>query len=184
MYYILRDDIVIIQNHLKSFFELVEETIDKNEKTKFAPVRINLIFRMPKSKAKEFSDIVNDEKIDTTFEIQLLTILSGRLVMRLIIDLRYKCLHDWDDNSKIIHAKFICILETLETSEYSILRLFEQLSFRHYKKDNFAAMLRTKFRLRLESNSVSEALKCVLSKELVREIFKLERELKCYKVYI
>ncbi|MBK7959275.1 MAG: hypothetical protein IPK03_14990 [Bacteroidetes bacterium] len=38
------DDIDIIYNYFKKKFQPIEETIDKLEKTQFAPTRVNLVF--------------------------------------------------------------------------------------------------------------------------------------------
>lgn len=167
------DDLPIVYNRLKDFFELIEETVDKNDETKFAPTRVNLIMRLPKDLNKEFVDIVQNSTLDSTFEIQLRTILSEGW-HEVDHDLRYKCQDDWENNLDLAR-NFNGILASLETSEYSILRLFEQLSYRHYKSKDFVAMIRTKFRIRFISLKISEDLENLLSESVVRDLFKLNR---------
>lgn len=167
------DDIPIVYSHLKGFFEFVDETVDQNEETKFAPTRINLIFRIPSNLRKEFVDVVQDPLIDSTYEIQLRTILSEGW-HEVDHDLRYKCPNDWANN-KDLSRSFNGILASLETSEYSILRLFDQLSYRHYKGKDKIATFRTKFRIRFEDYSISSELETLLNDSLYREIFKLNR---------
>lgn len=167
------DDLPIVNQRLKEYFELVEETIDKNEETKFAPTRENLILRLPHGLIKEFSDILNNKIFDTTFELQLRTILSEGW-HEVEHDLRYKCKEDWKNHLDLAR-NFNGILASIETSEYSILRLFEQMSYRHYKSKDIIAMMRTKFRLRFMKETISDELRNLLTDEIVKEIFKLER---------
>ena len=167
------EDVNIIYDRLKEIFEFVDETVDKNEETKFAPTRINLILKLKENSVKEFNDIVNHPKLAPTFEVQLRTILSEGW-HEVDHDLRYKCQDDWEKNLDLAR-NFNGILAALETSEYAILSLFEQLSHRHYKSKNIEAMLRTKFRLRLASDRISDELVKLLSDEIVKKIFKLDR---------
>jgi len=173
------DDSALVYNHLKNYFEFVEETKDENDETKFAPTRSNLIFRIPDASIKEFNEVVKDKIIDSTFEVQLRTILSEGW-HEVDHDLRYKCVDDWQ-NSSDLARNFNGILATLETSEYSILRLFDQLSYRHYKSKNIVALLRTKLRLRFTSDRLSEKIIELLNEDIIRDIYKLDRVevLKC-----
>ena len=167
------DDLGIVNKGLRDLFEFVDETKDENEETRFAPTRENLIFRLPSDLIPEFSDILKSKLFDTTFEVQLRTILSEGW-HEVDHDLRYKCEDDWQNNSDLSRS-FNGILATLETSEYSILRLFDQLSYRHYKSNNLAALMRTKFRLRFLSDGFSKALMKQLSPEIIKDIYKLDR---------
>lgn len=167
------DDVSIIQRSLKDIFTLVEETIDVVEETKFAPTRKNLIFRLPSGSVKEFEEITNNRIFDSTFEVQIRTILAEGW-HEIDHDLRYKCKDDWTHNVDLSRI-FNGILAAIETSEYSILRLFEQLSFRHYKEKNIPAMVRTKFRLRFEKDSIAEELQILLTDNIIRDLFKIDR---------
>ena len=167
------DDLPLIYEHLKNYFELIEETIDKNDETKFAPTRGNLIFRLPEVFVKEFTDVTSNKIFDSTFEVQLRTILSEGW-HEVDHDLRYKCVEDWRHSADIAR-NFNGILATLETSEYAILRLFEQLSNRHYKSKDIVALIRTKFRLRFANDNLSEELTKNLNDETIRDIHKLDR---------
>ena len=167
------DDVSIVRACLEDMFELIEHTVDENEETRFAPTRVNLIFRLKRELLKEFADVTNDKIIDSTFEVQLRTILSEGW-HEVDHDLRYKCNDDWIENSDIAR-NFNGILATLETSEYAILRLFEQLSYRHYRSKNITAMLRTKFRLRFIDELISIEIRNQLNEKLVKDIFKLDR---------
>ncbi|WP_345031034.1 hypothetical protein [Ravibacter arvi] len=167
------DDIAIVYSRLSKLFNIVEETIDKATETNFEPIRINLVCQLPLENIDEFKSIVNDNTIDATFEIQLRTILSEGW-HEVDHDLRYKCRDDWN-NSSDLSRSFNGILATLETSEYATLRLFDQLSFRHFKSKNVIAMLRTKFRLRFESFILSENVSALITPVILKEYYKIDR---------
>jgi len=168
------DDIDLIYKYLRSKFQFIEETVDKLHKTEFAPTRINIVFRLPYADMiKEFSDIVNNKLVDSTFEVQLRTILSEGW-HEIDHDLRYKSLNDWE-NSNDLERNFNGILATLETTDYSTLRLFDQLSYRHYKSKSFIAMFKTKFRLKFVNQEISKDLNIHLTESFIKDIYKLDR---------
>ena len=114
--------------------------------------------------------------IDNTFEIQFRTTLSEGWHE---IDhvLRYKCQSDWDD---FIEAERMLngIYATLETSDNALKSLFEDLSYQHYKKQNWEAMLRTKFRLKFIKEQLDNSICEILNNnnELAKSIFKTDRQ--------
>lgn len=167
------DDISVVYSRLKKIYSVIEETIDKTDETNFQPTRINLICRLPKENITEFKDVTKNPILDSTFEIQLRTILSEGW-HEVDHDLRYKCPEDWKGNSDLAR-NFNGILATLETGEYAILRLFDQLCHRHYKSEDVVAMLRTKFRLRLVSFTLSERITELLNKGLLKDFYKVDR---------
>jgi ppGpp synthetase/RelA/SpoT-type nucleotidyltranferase len=168
------DDIEHVRDQLKKLFHLVEETIDRKEETNFEPSRINLIFRIPDGLTKEFRDHITDGRIDNTFEVQLRTILSEGW-HEVEHDVRYKCKEDWE-NHKDIARIFNGILATLETSEWAILSLLNQISYRHYKANNAEALILTKFRLRFSHAKLSEPVKAVISEDILKQIIKIDRQ--------
>lgn len=169
------DDLRLIHEFLKSNYLFVEETVDQNLETEFKPTRVNLIFRIPDQLRKEFSDIVKDKEVDRTFEVQLRTILSEGW-HEVDHDLRYKCPDDWNDH-KDLSRFFNGILASLETSDWSIINLFESISYRHYKNFNLGAMFRTKLRIRISENQISPGLNEILLKDrkLQKLFYKIDR---------
>lgn len=167
------DDISIIYERLKTINTFVDETIDKTDETNFHPIRINLICRLPSEHIIEFNDVTQNKILDTTFEIQLRTILSEGW-HEVDHDLRYKCHKDWTENSDLAR-NFNGILATLETSEYAILRLFDQLSYRHYKSKDLIALVRTKFRLRLVDFELNERIMKLINPILLKDFYKVDR---------
>src|SRR6185369_8342226 len=169
------DDLEIVYNLVREKFEFVEETIDKNEETEFKPTRINIIYRIPKEFDKEFVDVVNDKRIDNTFELQLRTVLSEGW-HEVDHDLRYKCLEDWEHHAELSRV-FNGILASLETNDWSILKLFEQLSFLHYKSSNWPAMIRTKYRIRFVNHEINPELLKIIASDLglQKQLFRIDR---------
>ena len=163
------DDVEIIRKLFKERFEFVEETIDKNTTTEFKPTRINLIFKIPKKYKREFKDLIKSDKIDDTFELQIRTVLSEGW-HEVDHDLRYKCLQDWEKHEELSRM-FNGILAALETNDWSMLQLFNELSYRHYKNNNIEAMFRTKFRIRLNDGKVNEELLEILKDNDLRKAF-------------
>ncbi|HEU5290214.1 MAG TPA: RelA/SpoT domain-containing protein [Cyclobacteriaceae bacterium] len=172
------DDLQIVFDHLQMKYknDFVEMTIDKKNATEFKPTRINLIYRIPKKYLKEFTDLVTEKEIDKTYEIQLRTILSEGW-HEVDHDMRYKCPDDWVSHSDLSRY-FNGILASLETSDLSILNLFDQISYRHYKAGNWKAMLRTKLRLRMTESEQIQKLDLSISgsNEIQKQLFKFDRK--------
>jgi putative GTP pyrophosphokinase len=172
------DDIEIVRELIKRKFSFVDETIDKAEATQFKPTRINLIFRLDENHSRELYDSVCNEFpfSDNTFEVQLRTVLSEGW-HEVDHDLRYKCENDWNKQDDLLRA-FNGIFAGLETSDWSILMIFDKLSYRHYKNSNWKAMIRTKFRLRIRDDNMDEKLLEVLNsdKQIGKAIFLIVRD--------
>jgi len=172
------DDLVIVHEFLKSAtreYQFLSETVDKNQETEFKPTRINIVFKIPSDFIEEFSDIVSDPRIDKTFEVQLRTVLSEGW-HEVDHDLRYKCSDDWTDHADLSRF-FNGILASLETSDWSILNLFNEISYRHYKSKKWSAMLRTRLRIRVSENDISDELIAVIRNDsaLQKSLFRVDR---------
>lgn len=154
----------------------VEESIDKKSTTVFEPQRVNVIFRIPSENQTEFSDIIKDDKIDSTFELQLRTVFSEGW-HEIDHDLRYKFKEHWlehDDLSRMFNG----IFALLETTDWSIISLFNQLSYKHYKAQSIDAMIRTKYRLRFKSDSMLNSQLTAFfleNKSIIKELYKMDR---------
>lgn len=170
------DDTEIAVKLLKSKFQFIAEdsVIDNPEGDVFSARRCNLVFKVPEDIdvfiPEQYQDIV-----DETFEVQLRTVLSEGW-HEVEHDLRYKAQDDWTGHGDLSRA-LNGIYATLETSDWGMIKLFEELSYRHYKENNFEEMLKTKFRLRLHSR-VSQKLKKVIDEEpdLLKKIFRAPRK--------
>ncbi|WP_300939520.1 RelA/SpoT domain-containing protein [Bacteroides acidifaciens] len=124
----------------------------------FRPQRLNLIFRMHDSRAKLYSEELQNtvfankdtyKLIDTTYEIQLRSVLSEGW-HEIEHDLRYKCkgAHMWEyceSESRSLNG----IYASLETNEVAMELLFERMAYLNYKSKDWEDMLRNHFRIRI-----------------------------------
>lgn len=171
------DDLPIVYSTIKKRFNFFDETIDEPNVNVFEPQRVNLIFKMTEEDTKEVYDVAVSKYtyIDTTYEVQLRTVLSEGW-HEVEHDLRYKCKNDWIDHSDISHI-FNGIYASLVTSDWSILSIFEKLAYRHYKDKNWEALLRNKFRLRIKEGSLDSRIITILDNDinLAKELYKVDR---------
>lgn len=155
------DDISIVKSILESRFKLNSSasTIDTPGSDQFSVTRYNLVFHLPIELAENFKRINKDTPLDATFEVQLRSILSEGW-HEVEHDLRYKAKNDWnghDDLSRVLNG----IVAILETSEWSMGKLFDELAHRHYKAKNWNGMLPSLLRMRLRgsiSQEIADAL--------------------------
>ena len=179
------EDVELLWDIFERKFEKVDEKndqIDKKNYKVFEPVCKNMICRMNFENSETLNEVISDEideaylLIDNTFEIQFRTTLSEGWYE---IDhvLRYKCQSDWNDfveKERMLNG----IYATLETSDNTLKSLFDDLAYQHYKKENWEAMLRTKFRLRFDKEPLDKNICDILNKdkELAKQIFRTDRQ--------
>lgn len=172
------DDIQVTRDILEKKFSFLPEhsQIDQLKHESFKANRCNLIFKLPKD--FDINHLVSSnhrDLIDNTFEVQLRTILSEGW-HEIDHDLRYKCEEDWAELNTENRA-LNGVYATLETSEWTMLKLFEDIAYKHYKNQNWRAMLQNKFRLRLitspKDNETLELLNTV--PELAKKIYRYNR---------
>lgn len=173
------DDQKIILKYIKEKYrnEFLEETVDVLSDTEFRPSRINLIFRLPQEFQQEFRHKVSDIRIEPTFELQLRTIFSEGW-HEVEHDFRYKCADDWATHSSLSRT-FNGMLASIETHEWSMIKLFEDLSYQHYRSSNYSAMIRMHLRIRTENHAIGDELCNQIEQEslFVKDFFKLDRAL-------
>lgn len=159
--YFLDDQDIAIETLKKVFsYDEASSTIDKPSGEMFSATRCNLIFKLPVDLASSSNLLQNNDLIDDTFEVQIRTILSEGW-HEVDHDLRYKCKEDWEEHPDLDRA-LNGIYASLETAEWSMLKLLEDLAYRHYKAAEWGQMLRAKFRLR-SSGDLSENIVSVLN---------------------
>ncbi len=170
------EDTLIVERLLKERYEidLAASSIDQLKPDQFAVSRHNLIFRMPSTLIDEMQRFLLNRPIDFTFEVQLRSILSEGW-HEVDHDLRYKCKENWNDQADLDRS-LNGILATLETSEWAMKKIFDDLTYRHYKNRNWPAMLHNKFRMRTTPR-LNENLCEMLSKEpdLAKDILRTNR---------
>ena len=170
------EDTPIVEKLLRDRYEIdkAASAIDRLAADQFTVSRHNLVFRISPRVMNEMQRATANLPIDCTFEVQLRSILSEGW-HEVDHDLRYKCKDNWDGQSDLDRA-LNGILATLETSEWTMKKIFDDLAYRHYKKGNWAAMLHNKFRMRT-TPKLSEELtnKLSLNSDLAKEILRVDR---------
>lgn len=177
------EDIEIVEQLLRSKYDLDESssTIDAPNTDQFTVSRHNLIFRIPAALMSDMHRNIGSLPIDTTFELQLRSVLSEGW-HEVDHDLRYKSKNNWlgqDDLGRALNG----IMATLETSEWSMRRIFDDLAYRHYKKRNWAAMLYSKVRMRAGTELSADIISLMNSNnDFAKEIFRINRRkvIKCF----
>lgn len=172
------DDVDLVYKYLEKV--AIDKSVDEVEVDRFCPKRLNLIMKLPENKIGDFKYAINNqgnysELIDSTYEIQIRTILSEGW-HEVEHDLRYKCKEDWErllEDSRHLNG----IYATLENSEWSMLTLFERLAHSHYKKHNWNSMLRNKMRIRFANSSLSDELISYLDNNslIAKRLFRVDR---------
>lgn len=176
------DDVEILHQYLRAQNNYVNETIDTDDDRTFCPKRLNLVMRVPDDWRNNMTDYLKREYsdcsnlLDTTYEIQIRTILSEGW-HEVEHDLRYKCQEDWEDfkdESRLLNG----IFATLESSEWSMLTLFDKMAYSFYKKQNWTNMVRNKMRLRFGDKCLSEGVSAYLTAhpEVGKSLYKVRRE--------
>lgn len=170
------DDIDIAIELIKDEFEIVwgESVIDSPEGYVFSARRCNLVVKLPSDIEINYP-VKYKNLIDQTCEIQIRTILSEGW-HEVEHDLRYKAKDEWEGHQDLGRA-LNGIYATLETSDWSMIKLFEELSHRHYRDGKVLEMLRTKFRIRLQSEVSNDILSILdADKELLKSLFRAPRK--------
>lgn len=137
--------------------EVVSTSIDEFDTSTFRPQRLNLTCNLPAEFVEDFRKALPEEfasYIDNTYEVQIRTIFSEGW-HEVEHDLRYKCKEDWEgceSYSRILNG----VIATLETAEWNMKALFDQMSRINFQNKNYRAMLRNKMHLRIKGENLSE----------------------------
>ena len=143
------DDVKILWDIFREKYQVVDEEYDKETVDLFAPLRKNMVCRMPKELSSIHKELSLLDKTyaltDDTFEIQFRTTFSEGW-HEVDHALRYKCKDDWSEYIDEGRS-FNGIFAALESNDRMLKGLFDDLAYNHYKHANWEAMIRTKFRL-------------------------------------
>ena len=136
--------------------EVVKSSIDEFDSSTFRPQRLNLTCNLPVEFVDDFRKALPEELatyIDSTYEIQIRTIFSEGW-HEVEHDLRYKCKEDWEgceSYSRVLNG----VIASLETAEWNMKSLFDQMARVNYLNKNYRAMLRNKMHLRIKGEGLS-----------------------------
>lgn len=172
--YFMDDENIAINLVKQTFLDIPEShSIDKLTKDQFGPVRKNFVFRINENLSSS-SAIFDNEFIDSTFEVQFRTVFSEGW-HEVEHDLRYKCKDDWMEED-VLSRQLNGQLAALETSDWALLRIFDELAYKKYKQKEWNSFFRNILRIRFEDLSFSDkVLKIMKGGEIAKELLKRER---------
>lgn len=169
------DDIDMVRHVLEKHFQLIETVRDEPDPNEFGPTRLNLVFRLPGDQAPYITDHYGVDCIDDTFEVQIRTILSEGW-HEIEHDQRYKHKNDWDDFPDLSRT-LNGIVATLETCDWSMIKIFDELAYRNYRQQAWPQMIRNKFRLRFDDQLLSAEIHNLLDGDpnIAKRLFRSDR---------
>lgn len=176
------DDLSICRDIMESTFQMLDHwSRTSRNADEFKATKINGVFRFPAEYFSLYKKELWSLPIDTTFEVQFRTVFFEGW-HEIEHDMRYKSLmsdnHFWhgsEELSRILN----CVLANLELSDWSLVQLFEQLSYNHYKNKNWELMLKSKFRIHMDDSSeLHPDILAVFdeNKEIAKQFFKCSRK--------
>lgn len=171
-----QEDIQIVDKVLRMKYKCDDNasTIDIPMDTIFSVSRYNLIFKLPPEYFRDIAEPTASAPIDRTFELQIRTVLSEGW-HEIEHDLRYKRKNDWigsNDLSRGLNG----VLATLETAEWSIRKIFDDLAYKHYKTRNWDGLIHSVLRMRISAplgTEVSEFLE--KNTDAARKLVRIDR---------
>lgn len=176
------DDLSICRDILENTFQLIDKwSRSKYSANEFKATKINGVFRFPEEYFKLYKREPWSLPIDTTFEIQFRTVFFEGW-HEIEHDMRYKSMltdEEFWKGSEELSRVLNCILANLELSDWSLVQLFDQLSYNHYKNANWELMLKSKYRIRMDENSSLDARILELfhrDRDVAKQFFKAERK--------
>ena len=175
------DDIPIVHKILSEVFRErdKDQSIDPKRTNEFSAIRYNIVYDIPDcilSKEPGYKKETVQQLIDSTFELQIRSVLSEGW-HEVEHDLRYKSPGDWDsynEESRQLNG----IYATLETSEWTMIKVFEELAYKHYKNKNWQAMFRNKFRIRMNNHELDSEINVFLNENIdfAKQLYRVSRE--------
>lgn len=171
-----QDDQAICRRIIEDRFSVVSVTEDRPDPNTFSPTRLNLICKLPMAYRQSLPAVILERyPIDTTVEIQLRTVFSEGW-HEVEHDLRYKSKADWNGSADLSRA-LNGIFATLITCDWSMLNIFDELSYRKYREKDWTAMLKNKLRIHVEEAPLSPELCKLFSSrpELAAELYQIDR---------
>ncbi len=152
-----QDDQAICRRIIEDRFSVDSVTEDRPDPNTFSPTRLNLICKLPLSCRQAMPAVIYENyPIDGTVEIQLRTVFSEGW-HEVEHDLRYKSKADWNGSADLSRA-LNGIFATLQTCDWSMLNIFDELAYRKLREKDWTSMLRNKLRIHTEESPLSPEL--------------------------
>lgn len=173
------DDVKLLFDFFRKRLNEVGFEFDEAKTNVFEPLRKNLVCRFENENETRFNDLLasdpNYKMVDSTFEIQFRTSFSEGW-HEVEHNMRYKCKDEWNELTnewRTLNGMYA----VMETSDQALKGLFEDISYHHFKKNNWEGMLRNKFRLRFKLEELRPDICAAFNKnkDLAKLIFKSDR---------
>ena len=131
---------------------------------------------MPEKLLYQFSKSLWELPIDQTFEVQVRTIFSEGW-HEVEHDLRYKNKEDWLKVPKLSRS-LNGIFATLDTCDWAILHVFDDLAYEKYKNEEWECMLRNHWRIHMTDDNLSTSISNIFNKnkEVAKAFYRVSRE--------
>lgn len=171
------DDVSLCKKIIENYYTVDNISKTNIEPDKFSPERLNLVCYMPDDVADQFDSFLwNEYPIDRTFEIQIRTIFSEGW-HEVEHDIRYKSLSDWNEYPEL-SRNLNGVFATLETCDWAILSLINDLAYRQYKCNQWAQMIKTKMRIHLQDDCFSKSITDFLNENpnIGKKLYRADRE--------
>lgn len=167
------DDVDVVREAFSNIYTERRDdvSIDNLQVHEFSAKRYNIVYDLKDEGECPLKASFGDF-VDSTFELQIRTIFSEGW-HEVDHDLRYKFKSDWERFNDLERG-LNGVLAVLETNEWMMIRIFNELSYGHYKKGNFSEMMRQMLRMRITSYKLEGALEAEVERP---EHFKLFQRL-------
>ncbi len=176
------DDLSICRDITESTFQMIDDwSRPKYNADEFRATKINGVFRFPVEYFNLYKKELWSLPIDTTFEIQFRTVFFEGW-HEIEHDMRYKSFLSDDEfwkGSEELSRVLNCILANLELSDWSLVQLFDQLSYNHYKRGNWELMLKSKYRIKIsDTETLDPRIVAVFdqNRNIAKQFFKGSRK--------
>lgn len=171
------DDIDIVCDLLKKEFNCREASTsqDSHGSNTFEAKKNNHVFEIPSGILGSDRSLDDKNICDSTFEVQLRTILSEGW-HEVEHDFRYKNKDHWE-SLPTFDRQLNGLLATLETADWGMLQLFNELAFNNYKKKQWNEMIKHKFRIRFDSMELSPEIVDLMNNniEFSKRVYRFSR---------
>ncbi|MDY3854238.1 MAG: hypothetical protein SO170_04660 [Butyribacter sp.] len=176
------DDLSICRDIMESTFQIIDDwSRPKYNPDEFKATKINGVFHFPEEYFSLYKKELWTLPIDTTFEIQFRTVFFEGW-HEIEHDMRYKSFLSDDEfwkGSEELSRILNCILANLELSDWSLVQLFDQLSYNHYKSANWELMLKSKYRIKISDTETLDPQIIAIfdqDREVAKQFFKCSRK--------
>ena len=163
-----------MKNNLKE--KNKDSTIDELDAITFKPIRRNYIYELPETLNTYIDERLWKFQFDKTFEIQVRTIFAEGW-HEVEHDLRYKNQECWEDSTDL-SRHLNGILATLETCDWSLSKVFNELAYHNYKNFEWVHMIKNKLRIRMINDKPSSEIECIIKEnknDILKKLFTCDR---------